>query len=311
MLYRKVKIELREAKDRLYRVFLVRNDISLLELGCVFLSSLYASYDEDFMIRTLSNDYTLEKNHNDYHRNFLLSDSIFADLDGNFEFTYDFEQMWVFDCTVETSIIEKKGNEFAYIIDGKGEGIFENSKNTFLAYINGDIDPNSREDYLEEEYLFPYNLPIETYGDFDKYDYKQEDNYFRKRVVEDIYGFIEDLHMQNQEMDIDNIDLTEYLDDEELYDFLKDAYNLFGAEEDEDFLNTIDLIQSALIIGVEKQIKNVDYVRIVYNRLKSKYGETKTKFKIVEILLKHVKMLINGTNIEKNEDYKKELEELE
>ncbi len=95
-----------------------------------------------------------------------------SDLGSSFVYEYDTGESYDFDCKVYKKKInydvESEDEEFpvAFVVEGKGQGIFENDHRTLWMYLAGQIKPDATDD--EENYNFlPMNMSFTSFGDFD------------------------------------------------------------------------------------------------------------------------------------------------
>ena len=116
----------------------------------------------------------------------LMDDYTLKDLGNKFTFVYDTGEYWEFEAIVTLSDIPVRGED-VILIDGAGQGIWEDNIHSLYAYLDGQIDPNSREDNEDLGYTLPWNLDFEKYGDFDKpFDIEKEHKKFLKAYKKDL-----------------------------------------------------------------------------------------------------------------------------
>ena len=63
--------------------------------------------------------------------------------------------------------IQNEELPLALVIEGKGQGIFENDHQTLWQYLAGKIDPESNKEDIDEGPNLPMNMEFKKYGDFD------------------------------------------------------------------------------------------------------------------------------------------------
>lgn len=299
MNYKKIKMTLRGKEDFLYREFLVRENVNLIELACIMSTLIKATNEHHFYFVSSTNKYLPEELIMGALDELYMADYKMADLGNDFVFIYDTNENWIFDCHVSNKIVKKDGNDYVKIIDGRGMGIFEDAMATYDAYTLGYLDPNKTIDDIEKEtsYPVPSNLDILYYGQSDDYDVEIENEDIAKEVAFDIFDYIDDEHNLGYEKDVENINLQDYIPYDELDDFFgvpDDLREVF----DEDFENIFNIFESTLLAAVDEQIKNVDYVEGTYQRLLKKYGEHSAKMMIMDKLVLLLREALRGTSKE-------------
>ena len=63
--------------------------------------------------------------------------------------------------------IQNEELPLALVIEGKGQGIFENDHQTLWQYLAGEIDPESNKEDIDEGPNLPMNMEFKKYGDFE------------------------------------------------------------------------------------------------------------------------------------------------
>ncbi len=287
MEYKKIKFVYKYAKDRLNRELLIRSDVNLIELACILLNSVYSMMEHDFMFRTSSNSYVLENYDDDSGQTLFMADYKFEDLGDHFELIYDFSEDWEFECTV-IGKQNKKGNQYAYALSGVGAGMFEDGRYFFDQHLAGNDDLILFDSENTESYE-PYNLPFD-YDDLETFDVDYANYEFKHGLPLQIFDFIEEEHQLGLEMSVENINLSDYLSDEELDDYFDIMDDDFDDDEDD-----LDVTQKLLLYGVENHIEKLDYVNEAFERLRKKYNDdTIALMKIAEVLFGEIKDMITG-----------------
>ena len=101
------------------------------------------------------------------------------DLGDKFVFTYDTGDNWKFNCRVLKSEKTIVGAAIGYLVDGKGQGVWEDNAYSIFKYLSGEIDPNTSEEDESIGLYFPWNFEIEKFSDFDtKFNIAEEKEYF-------------------------------------------------------------------------------------------------------------------------------------
>ncbi len=299
MNYKIIRLAYKDAKENLNRELLVRDDLSLIELGCVLGSSLYSTLEHDFMFKTSSNSFVLENYGNATGQTLYMSDYLLADLGDHFEYIYDFGDEWRFDCEVIGSQ-KKRGKQFAYALKGTGVGLFEDGRCFFDASLVGDYDFNIYGENDPDDYI-PYNIPFSLLEDITYFDVEEMNNEFKHTLPFDIYDFIKETHDLGFEKNVENINLEDYVSDEEIEDFFDERI------DNED----IDILQLMLADAVQNHINKLDYVKETYDRLLDKYNDpTIASAMIMEVLFNEIKDVLLGDAKSLDGEYKKKIKRL-
>ena len=170
MLYTKVRIDYKYAeRGRLYRVFLIKGDPDLHQLGYLFGMSLRWDIDHCFcfvrkMDRRLglcSFEETL------YGSPDYITCETLSDLGDQFDFEYDYGDCWNFSCRRYKRQIDIDVDLDFIVIEGAGQGIWEDNRWAFDLYLMGQLNKNSSEEDENRGIYLPFNFKCEKYGDFD------------------------------------------------------------------------------------------------------------------------------------------------
>ena len=190
MKYIKLRVDFDEAeKGRFYRIVLVRHDIILEELGRLLVLALGGALEHSFIFRTETASYepsvwVTSKKDTIYLKRKIYAhcDHTIRELPSNFIFWYDTGDDWNFICKKYQKTVEKKSKEDIIVLEGAGLGIWEDNKNTLIAYLEGEIkDDNCNEKNEKKGYYKPWNMHIKKFSDFDKpINIKEIHNYIRK-----------------------------------------------------------------------------------------------------------------------------------
>ncbi len=218
MKYFRIRASLREAGDRFYRIVAVREDADLEELGIVLCTALGSEFEHIFMFRSGRTAF-VDGSWADGPGYEEMSESHIEDLGNSFTFIYDTGEDWIFDCEVDDELFEKSGKKLAYLIDGRGQGIWEDNKDSLIRYLEGEIDPDMDHEDEEKGIFFPWNHEIERFSDFDEdfdLDLEQED--FDQFVVDQVkrYRSLRDQtvsELEDEEDDAEEDDAYEELDE--------------------------------------------------------------------------------------------------
>ncbi len=283
MKYKRIKFEMMGFEKDFYRDFLIREDVNLLELGIIFIDSVYGSLEHLFCIRDNNRTYVTEQEDICSPNMLYMSDHSLSDLDNDFMFIYDYGEDWTFKCSIDNNPISKPGNEFVYLLDGKGLGIFEDNRDLFIKYMNSGLNDEEAEDI--------WNLPIMSASEIDEYDVECEDYRIKNDVPFSIYEYIEGC--QEEGFEIDNIDLSDYKSDEELDDYF----------DDEEEIEDLDMVQMAFLESANYFIENTKFGREEYERLLRNHED----FEVIELFMMKLLSLVTDDLSGRSDDFNKRL----
>ncbi len=283
MKYKRIKFEMMGFEKDFYRDFLIREDVNLLELGIIFIDSVYGSLEHLFCIRDNNRTYVTEQEDICSPNMLYMSDHSLSDLDNDFMFIYDYGEDWTFKCSIDNNPISKPGNEFVYLLDGKGLGIFEDNRDLFIKYMNSGLNDEEAEDI--------WNLPIMSASEIDEYDVECEDYRIKNDVPFSIYEYIEGC--QEEGFNIDNIDLSDYKSDEELDDYF----------DDEEEIEDLDMVQMAFLESANYFIENTKFGREEYERLLRNHED----FEVIELFMMKLLSLVTDDLSGRSDDFNKRL----
>jgi len=172
MKYKEIKVSFKYNKSRLYRVLEVKEDISLLQLGFVIVNAFGGTFEHYFLFRDNKYNYVPRSFLEDFalDNDVPLVDYKMKDLPDKFEFDYDTGDGWDFIVEVKDKELIKEEPEdddlyVAYILKGKGQGIWEDNIRTLYAYFDGELEDDKEDP--ENGFYFPWNFEIEKYSEFD------------------------------------------------------------------------------------------------------------------------------------------------
>ena len=170
MKYKKIRLNFKRCQDnRFYRTLLVKEDLNLFNLGCAIVTAFGGSFEHHFLFRTDSVNYCPKVYINSLNgtTNVLMDKYMVSNLSNKFTFLYDMNSQWCFEGIVLEEEIDCDYNKEVILLDGKGQGIWEDRINTLYAYFEGKLDPNSLEEDEENKYFKPWNKRVTKFGDFD------------------------------------------------------------------------------------------------------------------------------------------------
>ncbi len=176
MEYIKIRADFKYAeKGRLYRVFLVPKGMGLFELGCHIVSAFRGTLEHCFLYVHNKTEFVPAAFMEDSFpgiKSLWMGLYDVEDLPGTFEFHYDTGDGWDFCCKKYKRTVNAnyKGNPRIIVLEGAGQGIWEDNIGTLYNYFCGLLDPDAEAiEYEDDEHAFylPWNVTIEKWGDFD------------------------------------------------------------------------------------------------------------------------------------------------
>ena len=307
MKYKKIRLDYKFAeKGRFYRVVLVKEDMNLIELGCALVGAVGGTMEHLFIFDKKGVSY-VPKSFNAYspfEPDPVLDDYGMEVLGESFTLTYDMGDNWEFRCKVYKKVHEIIDEDYepeVIILEGAGQGIWENTHYTLSRYLAGEIPADATEDH-EMDLYFPWNYRNKTFGDFDK---PLDLEYLNEVVISDYYMALDRYHeLQEEYADIADEDLDDCFGDELCEEDMEMLEELGELDEDEERL------MKALIQGVEEQIENLPYVEEVYLVLTEKYDEVAAKNMIATVLGQETFEALVEERMFDEESYKAKLFEL-
>ncbi len=177
-------------KDRFYRIVLIKGDPDLFELGVCLGEILGAEFEHDFLFSTLKHESeyvtasAMEEPFEGYKyiRRYHLSD-----LPDSFRYLYDMGDGWSFKCKRYKKTVQVDSNERLILLEGKGQGIWEDNICTLEDLLDGYLDPESSLEDEEKGIYKPWNFVIDKYGDFDLPLDIEKLNKMFSDLIDDIY----------------------------------------------------------------------------------------------------------------------------
>ena len=292
MIYRKIKASLLEAPDRFYRVLQVREDVNLEELGVILGTALGAEFEHMFMFRKGKVIFVDEFWMDGYFEEYVMKDCGLDVLGDKFRFIYDTGDNWEFDCKIYKKVIENDNDGLAYLIDGEGQGIWEDNKWTLMRYLAGELDPSIAEEDENRGVYFPWNFEIERLSDFDEmFDLEMEAEGFDQLAQDSL-----DLYRNSKEEY--NRTRSEIMDDSDEYD---------EDEEDEDDDGFENVIRSFTAM-TQYQIENDPYVTAVFEELCDTMDEQEALSALTVVLMDEIAELVQKNRISDAESYQEKIE---
>lgn len=212
MEYTKIKMTSQDDAKRFYRIIAIQGNPDLYELGAILGESVNAWFEHFYYFNTkdasfIPDDWVGDRfgDQNDI----AMSTAHLSDLTDKFTYTYDSGENWCFDCKVYKKpynyVDEEEYDDYpiALVLEGKGQGIFENDHGTLDRYLDGEIDPNSSQEDEENFQFLPMNMDFEKYGDFDE-PLDLEEMIYYKEQIEFIAEHFRGEDEQNDDEDIED-----------------------------------------------------------------------------------------------------------
>ena len=214
MEYRRIRISYEDGKDRFYRVLDIRNDLNLVYAGIIFCSSLGCEFVHHFMFRYEKQAYVPESFMGDSFTGWKpMKEHSLKELGESFIFEYDTGDGWGFICET-VSLFEKDDMAFAYLIDGKGQGIWEDNRYSLDRYLEGKVAADASCSEEDELIQLPWNYENDCFGDFDDYDPGEEAELFEDFFLSDINEYLHNCHLNGFEKEIRYVDPELYFSKE-------------------------------------------------------------------------------------------------
>lgn len=299
MNYKTIKMEYHYKKDRFNRTIMVREDINLIELGCVMCTALRTEFEHNFLFRSNKKEYLPDcflQDYVDEKHEFPMKFYSLKDLGDKFVFTYDTGDNWTFDCKVLKKEKTVVGAEFGYLVDGKGQGIWEDNACSLLMYLDGEVDPNSNEEDEERGLYLPWNFEIEKYSDFDTvFNIAEEKEIFDATVDSNIDMYLDGMHEAGFELEVKSR-TQEVLD------------NMYEDEYEDDVVNV--RLNTLIMKVIDEQINTVDYVNKKYKELLMKYDDLTARNLIGQVLVGEIYNAMKENKPSDEKKYKKKIEKI-
>lgn len=275
MNYKTIKMEYHHKKDRFSRLIMVREDINLIELGCAMCTAVRTAFEHNFQFikgkKFYSPDCFMEYAPDDGLDERPMKNYSLKDLGDSFQFLYDTGDDWRFDCKVYKKDTKVTGEAIAYLLDGKGQGVWEDNVWTLSEYFDGRVDPDSNKEDSDKGIYKPWNFEIDKYSDFDtKFDLVKEKEYFNDNLNENISMYLDSCHLSGYELEVNPRDI--------------DVDTSFKEEDGSINMN----LNTTILKVVDEQIKTVDYVKKKYKELLTKYDDKTSRDMIARVLVEEI-----------------------
>lgn len=231
MEYIKLKVTSKDDAKRFYRTIAIKGDPDLYTLGALIGTAVHAWFEHMYLFHNKQYNFVPDMWMDNYYmdNDLPMSKYHLSDLGEKFVFEYDTGEGYEFNCRVMKRKIEYKDaydeEPFAFVVDGKGAGIFENDHYTLMRYLNGEIDPNSNDESMEENWrMLPMNMEFEKYGDFDNPLDLDRMVYFDDEFEEITNHFKMDIDDGDEDIDDKTRDTTDEFIDKVAGDIFRISY---------------------------------------------------------------------------------------
>lgn len=299
MNYKKVKMEYQYGKGRFNRTLLVREDINLIELGCAMCTAVRAEFEHCFLFLKGKTEFCPDVFLEDSWggRNELpMKKYSLSDLGDKFSFWYDTGDDWLFHCKVYKKETELEGDNLAYLVDGVGQGIWEDNAWTLDRYLNGELDPECDEEDEEQGIYFPWNFEIEKLSDFDTaFNIEEEKEMFDDMLNVNIEQYLEGMHGEGHELEVEPR-TQEVMENPDMDD---DP----GSPVNKDYT-------TAILETVDYHIKTMDFVNAKYQKLVKKYDDQTARNKIGVALMTEIQDILKTGRPFSESEYAKKIEKI-
>jgi len=191
--YTKIKVASKDDGKRFYRIIGIKGNPDLYTLGAYIGQTIGAWFEHMYLFHVGKKQYVADSwlEEGFFSEEYSLGECHLSDLGKKFVYEYDTGEGWEFDCSVyekpyiyNDEYFEEDGYPDCIVIEGKGQGIFENDHGTLCRYLDGEIDPESSEENEELFQFLPMNLDLKKYGDFDNELDVEDMQYFEEEVAD-------------------------------------------------------------------------------------------------------------------------------
>lgn len=276
--YIKIKASYKYNKDRLYRTILVKPHTNLVDLGAILCAVFGSQLEHPYMFYTKYANYVPRLLMDDEADSCCMEDFALDDLDDTFTFHYDFGEDWSFTCRKYKRESILQDTRTVILLDGKGQGIWEDNRDGLDAYLSGMVDPDSIEPDENLGVYPPWNMKFTKYSDFD--------------------------------LPLD-ISALQIILDNSIDDIISECReSMISDDEDEDQTEVSEVVFSIIASAVETQVQNVPYVTQTFQRLKRVYDENTAYGMIAQVLTDEVSAVLMQERPYSTELYKQRLKQL-
>lgn len=279
MRYIKVKVSFCFAPKRLYRVLLVPEETNLVRFAQILGDSLHFEWEHLFRFSTKTANY--EADYDDFVSYFkpqnsqLMRDCTIENLGGTAVFEYDFGEGWKFNVRIYKRRVEREGDKEVWLLEGAGQGIWEDEIFSLISYLDGIINDSTEVDE-DSGYSLPWNFENTKFSDFDKpLDLELEQKYLDEQLERTLV-----LDDDDDEED----DEDEYEDEDDLFDAdtLDDAAVM---QRFEDVTGKLDRLGTDVALH--------KWVSQSLAELRAKYGELRSTLLVMRMLMDEQENIAN------------------
>lgn len=285
MQYTKIRLDFKYGpKNRFYRVVLIKGNPDLFKLSVELGTAVGAAFEHCFLItcKRRKVHYVMAPFMEEpldgykYLRNYHLKD-----LPDSFDFEYDTGDGWDFSCKRYKKYVDIKSNKNLILLEGAGQGIWEDNIGSLYSYFNNEIDPDFDGEDEEKGIYKPWNVSIDKYSEFDN---PLDIDEINDTLNDDFrFNYDEVLSSEKEYIEQNCVCLDDYTE----------PYN--------------PRLNKAILEAVDEQINSLDYVKKIFEKIKKVLGEGKAKEAIAAVLISYIFDLeTKHVDFDENE-YKKRL----
>lgn len=214
MEYTKIKVSSKDDPKRFYRILAVQGNPDLYTLGAIIGKSVNVWFEHFYMFRSKKVSFVPDQWLEEalyWNEDLAMSKYNLSDLGSSFVYEYDTGEGYEFACKVYKKKINYDVEDgylpIAFVVEGKGQGIFENDHRTLWMYLAGQIKADATDD--EENYNFlPMNMSFTSFGDFDA-PLDIEDMMYYKEEINTVVNHFRSEPSQEQDEDDDFLENEE------------------------------------------------------------------------------------------------------
>ncbi len=296
MLYTKIRMDFKYAeKGRFYRVVLIKGNPDLLKLGIALGSSAGCEFEHYFI-------FAIEKKKICYVPAAMMDDDFggtralikhnMDELPDEFEFVYDLGDDWAFECKRYKKKVEFDSDKDIVVIEGAGQGIWEDNIGTLYDYLDGKIDKDCDKEDGKKGIYKPWNVDIDKFSDFDLPLDLDKTNEFVNTLYPADCAVI--LQNENDFIKQNKIDLKDRP--------VKNPAKDMAMKAQDHFLEGVDK-------DIDAQLKGVPFVKKAYNDLKKIFEPGIARSVIQMVYLKVFMISFSTVTKFESSRYEKELKD--
>jgi len=191
MKYLKIKITYTDFPERLNRVLCVNPQIKLFNLGIYIQILIKSAFEHMFLFKSSKCSYVDETWIQDSitkSYDYKVVDLFSAIVDDNkIEFIYDNGEDYIFDINSK-GYIEMPFNRDVILLDGKGDGIFEDNRSGLNSFLSNETP---------KEKIVAWNLNIKNISKYD-YDKKLDVDAINEKLIKEYNKTLKLLHLDTR-----------------------------------------------------------------------------------------------------------------